>query len=96
MQSQMQISAAVSAATGSVVNQGVSSAGQVQSQVQPQQPQQPIRVYFQPQSQDPAAIAAAAAAQQQQPNTNPVFVHPSGNFMVTFLSFFPPPQYYTE
>ena len=53
--------------------------------VQPGQPQQPIRVYFQ-QSQDPTALAAAQAAQQQQqPNTNPVFVHhPSANFVVGF------------
>ena len=96
-QPQMQMPPTVSAAAGGTVisGQGVTSAGgSVQSQVQgppgavqPGQPQQPIRVYFQ-QSQDPTAIAqAAAAAQQQQPpNTNPVFVHhPSANFVVGFL-----------
>ena len=71
-----------------IVSQGVSPAGKpVQSQVQPSavqpgQPQQPIRVYFQPQ--DPAA--AAFQQQQQLPNPNQVFVHhPSAaNFMVCF------------
>ena len=90
-QPQMQMPPTVSAATGTVVNQGVSSAGQpVQSQVQPSavqpgQPQQPIRVYFQPQ--DPAAAALQQQQQQQQPpNPNQVFVHhpTAANFMVCF------------